>query len=69
MKGPGGRKKKRKIFPKLHGSVRNIYTKGGNSISLKMENNDELLGLKYLVSIWGRVKKQQYSFPGVCMHV
>ena len=51
MKEPEGRKKKRKIFPKLHGSVRNIYAKGGNSISLKVENNDKLLGLKYLVSI------------------
>lgn len=46
-----GEEEKRKIFPKLHGSVRNIYAKGGNSISLEMENNDELLVLKYLVSI------------------
>lgn len=46
-----GEEEKRKIFPKLHGSVRNIFAKGGNSISLKMENSDELLILEYLVSI------------------
>lgn len=45
------RTRRSKIFPRLHGSVRNIYAKSGNSISLKMENNDKLLGLKYLVSI------------------
>lgn len=51
MKEPEERKKKRNIFPKLHGSVKNIYAKGGNSISLMTENNDELPGLKYLMSI------------------
>lgn len=50
MKEAEGRKKKRKIFPRLHGSERNIYAEGGNGISLKIENNDNLLGLKYLVS-------------------
>jgi len=50
MKKPE-RSKKKIIFPKLHGSVRDIYAKGGNSISLKMENNNKRLGVKYLVSI------------------
>lgn len=45
------KEEERKIFPKLHSSVRNICAKGGNSISLTMENNDELLILEYLVSI------------------
>lgn len=36
------KEEKRKIFPKLHSTVKNICAKGGNGISLKMENNDGL---------------------------